>query len=783
MLEKLWHTGFDVDSLDDAHTRYKISPIRDYHDIWKILGYKHEPKFGMVPRFGEKHTTSLAIPYPDPQTPGETLTYQQMIRVRLAETSIIFNSKTHRGEEQKYCQPERKHTQSHAEPYFLIEPEQWLRLYDRTQPLIITEGELKAASLGLAQVAAIGFPGAWMWTAGTKAGTNRIHPALDPTGPRAEWAIPVEGRRIYVVPDHDFHTNKNVREGFTELCNVLNRLGAAEVHIVSIPNPPRLDAYKGVDDYFAFKAGPRWSKTIDKINEVRHLIADLLTKHAKRISPSAEYPAYSIKRISEDILQSLSEPGTFAAVAVSPSYDNTETSVVGLAQYTDGRYILRDIGQTVGNTNGKLAIRSFTMQNEVEERYYRGWEIEKDLGTVEGKTPASMPPDHFNSTWAAVVRKLPHYPEGSLIEPMEGVEQEDKCLRIVGGVINLTKCLEMGADWERRSEWLLPPSHKWFSLNQIQVSLSNMPARPQAPIFMDLIHHAFDGDLEKIRTLQLFFGKIMTCPMFMGLQQFLCLYGPGGTGKSTLYRVLLKLIGGQNVVEVRARKVSNGQFSTSALPGKSLIVFTETPDYFTEEMADAIKSITGQDRITVEPKGRAMQNMYINADIITVGNQPPTIPMDVSAFKRRAVFLSMTRVIDNRDHRIEAKMMNEEMAGVFLWSMEGAAALHRGEKIFTPASCQDDLEDIQENVSAEERFVNSEIIRNPKGKITPEEIFEHYLSWRETMRMSRCANGGKKIAYLIRHRYGITSSPSTKNGVRTRVYLGVSFAKNISRAL
>jgi hypothetical protein len=97
----------------------------------------------------------------------------------------------------------------------------------------------------------------------------------------------------------------------------------------------------------------------------------------------------------------------------------------------------------------------------------------------------------------------------------------------------------------------------------------------------------------------------------------------------------------------------------------------------------------------------------------------------------------------------------------------------------TPTTCMDDLEDASANVSPEERYVNTEIVKKEKGRITPSDLQENYLAWLRSNRIPGNEVGAKKLAYLIRQKFGIKSTPTHVDGRSVRVFVGLGFANSM----
>lgn len=789
-LEKLWHTGFNVDTLDEAHHRYKLSPIRSTSDIWTILGHKLAPKNATGGlRFTEAALTALAIQYPSLLDPGDVYPHGRIIRIRYPEPVYTIRGKGGKSgpgvEQRRYDQPLKQTEENVAsEPYFLFGTEQHKRLYDTSLPLIITEGELKGAALGLAGFAAIAFGGVNMWVAPKKAGKHKLHHALDPNGPCKSWAIPILDRPIYLIPDTDYRTNQGVRRAFLGLGHALLNCGSQPPRIVNIPDPPRPDQWKGIDDYLTHHLGKRWSGDVNKIAQAVELVNDLTANYSCPVRQSGRYLATSVVRGAERLYDMLQEPEQFTGVLLGETFEGCAR--IGWLTYAADRYHLHHVAQSVGNTNGRVVVPSVELQILAEEAYEMGVDTAIAEGEITDR-PDEMPTDYPNRVLAALNRRLPERKNNLLIEPFLGVQQGDFCIRIDRALINLTRYFDVEGSWERREQWLLPPNSRWWATGCINVyGLGNMEEKPTCPTFMDMIRHGFDNDPQSIDCLQLFMGKIIANPMFLGLQQFLALYGQAGSGKSTLYRIVTKLLGPANVAILRAQFA--GRFDTANLPGKRLLVFQETPDGttgdFTAYMAEVIKQITGQDTIVYERKGFDSKAIQVDAEVMTVGNDPPIIPMNEEAFRRRVVFLKMFHKIEKRDHRKEAYMLAHELPGIFVWALEGALKLFQGTEIKSPDRCLDDLEDVTTSIAPEERYVATQfkiIVGKDaeKHRITPTMLFEHYQDWVRKVGGKYNPVSNKKLGILLRQRYGITSKPARIDKKVERCFEGLAFVNPI----
>jgi hypothetical protein len=152
-------------------------------------------------------------------------------RVRYLEQAVDFNALT--GKPVRYTQ-----SPDTAPVAYYPRLADWLTLAKETeQPLIITEGELKAAKACRQGFPAIGLGGVYNWRS-YRLGLTWL-PSLD----LINWVR----RNVYIVFDSDYRTNPMVCAALHEVGEAFVEQGSF-VHLVSLPQLPEL-AKTGLDDF------------------------------------------------------------------------------------------------------------------------------------------------------------------------------------------------------------------------------------------------------------------------------------------------------------------------------------------------------------------------------------------------------------------------------------------------------------------------------------------------------------------------------------------------------
>lgn len=108
------------------------------------------------------------------------------------------------------------------------------------------------------------------------------------------------------------------------------------------------------------------------------------------------------------------------------------------------------------------------------------------------------------------------------------------------------------------------------------------------------LKYALDGDAELIKRLRAFLFATATG---MPIQKILEVVGEGGTGKSILTKLLLLLVGKENVCTTSLKELETARFETATLYGKRLTVLNEVAAYSGE--VNILKAASGQGTIKI----------------------------------------------------------------------------------------------------------------------------------------------------------------------------------------
>ena len=196
-------------------------------------------------------------------------------------------------------------------------------------------------------------------------------------------------------------------------------------------------------------------------------------------------------------------------------------------------------------------------------------------------------------------------------------------------------CFKNGM-YDTKSNILIPHSPSFKCTNQVDFSF-NPYAKTQAGAFDEWLDFAVPNDADKMTVMQ-FFGLTLTRDT--RFQKFLILNGCGGTGKSTLIRLIESVVGDENTAHISLTELSE-RFATYGLKGKLLNTCADLETSALNETA-VIKKLVGEDTIRAEKKGHDAIAFHNTARLVFSTNELPVVKGEKSdGFYRRLLVVNM----------------------------------------------------------------------------------------------------------------------------------------------
>jgi P4 family phage/plasmid primase-like protien len=388
------------------------------------------------------------------------------------------------------------------------------------------------------------------------------------------------------------------------------------------------------------------------------------------------------------------------------------------------------------------------------------------------KKPAKQGLAAFNPSPATVsagldaIKSIVHLPNHPNTKPpiwLEGYAQSkppsSKLISLMNGIFHLEDSI------------LLPHSLGFFTQNSLPFEYN---PSANCPVWMGFLQSVWPTDTESIETLQEMFGYILSGDTRQ--QKFFNIIGPRRSGKGTINKVLVALLGQHNTVAPELGELCD-TFGLQPWLGKLLASFTDAraPERNRSAVVSQLLRIVGGDTITVNRKNKDAWNGYLPTRLVVYSNEVLQLTENSNALTGRMIVFKMTKSFMDKEDTELAHKLEKELSGIFNWAMEGLARrLERGGHFLQPSTGKEYLDLMAELGNPMKPFADDALEFDPLATTLKEEVFACWKHWALKKSMSPGTEQAFKRRFLAatQERY-VESRQIQVNGERSQVYAGV----------
>jgi len=296
----------------------------------------------------------------------------------------------------------------------------------------------------------------------------------------------------------------------------------------------------------------------------------------------------------------------------------------------------------------------------------------------------------------------------------------DKLLVVRNGILDL----ETGT--------LTPHTDQFFTLNALDFDYDANAPTPKR--FLQLIDEIWPDATEKEThtTLQMMFGYMLTADT--SHQKIFLLVGPPRGGKSTLGRLLERLLGSTNTCSPTFSSMSN-PFGKQCMIGKQLALVSDMRiGRHTDKaaIAETLLSISGEDTMNVSRKHLEDWKGKLKVRFVILSNEPPTLDDPSNALLSRFIILQSHQTFAGREDRDLDRKLASELPGILNWAISGWRALRECGRFVQPASSAEMKDSITRIASPIAAFVEDECEIDSDGVVTKDEAHSRFKEWCRT---------------------------------------------------
>lgn len=254
----------------------------------------------------------------------------------------------------------------------------------------------------------------------------------------------------------------------------------------------------------------------------------------------------------------------------------------------------------------------------------------------------------------------------------------------------------------------------------------------EEPFFWDcFLDEIFDGDQEQIDLLHEVLGAIITGQH--KYQKVFQLFGPTRSGKGTIGRMLVELMGIAAVASPKIRQIASGGFGLQSLIGKSVAMVTDARldrGTQTSALSEIMLTTSGGDIQTIQRKYKDDFVGYLHAQWLLMSNEPVLLSDLTGTVAKRMVLMETRKsFLGQEDPDLFEVQLKPEAPGVLNRCLDGARRLKARGRFPVPASISDRQDEIIREASTVAGFANECLIQD-HGAMTPKrEIYSAYYTF------------------------------------------------------
>jgi putative DNA primase/helicase len=274
---------------------------------------------------------------------------------------------------------------------------------------------------------------------------------------------------------------------------------------------------------------------------------------------------------------------------------------------------------------------------------------------------------------------------------------------------------------------LVPHTPEFF--NTFALVFNFEPDAPAPKRWLDFLSEVFPDDPESAQTLKEWFGYILSGRT--DLQKMLMVVGPPRSGKGTITRTLIALVGAESHAAVTDTTLA-GDFGLAPLIDKTLAVLSDTRvSVKGKKLVETLLTVSGEDAVPVNRKYRDAVSVQLGTRFMIASNETPVFPDNSGAIVSRTIALSTPESWLGREDPRLIEALKKELPAIFLWALDGMDELMKSGRFTQPATGQEIVDLLSESASPIKQFINETCVFGPEAThfVSKQCLYERWKSW------------------------------------------------------
>lgn len=274
--------------------------------------------------------------------------------------------------------------------------------------------------------------------------------------------------------------------------------------------------------------------------------------------------------------------------------------------------------------------------------------------------------------------------------------------------------------YDPKSRRMIPHSPEYRSINQLPHEY-DPAARPEGKTVEEWLQFIAPDQEDREMILQ-FSGYCLT--MDVSQQKFMILNGEGGSGKSTLIRMIEEMIGSENISNISLTELQT-RFASFGLMGKLLNSCADLEISALEDTSTLKKSL-GEDRLRGEQKGHDAVSFKSYAKMIFSTNELPLIKSErTNGFYRRLLIMTMNKVPEKKRSDFFTELSSEIDYFIHI-SIDALQRMYDSGHILESKSSTAAINQMKFDSDTVEAWLQEETIRDKGSRVERSSCYQKY---------------------------------------------------------
>jgi putative DNA primase/helicase len=363
-------------------------------------------------------------------------------------------------------------------------------------------------------------------------------------------------------------------------------------------------------------------------------------------------------------------------------------------------------------------------EDEIRQIIYTFLSDAKELnssGHLENFNPTKHKVDQVADALRAICYLKHHPASGALWLDDRDVPDPKYLISFRNGLLSLE-------DWLKDPTTpLIPHTPVLLNVNSLNFDFDLLAAKPNA--WFEFLGTIWEDDEESQLTLQEWCGYILTQDTRQ--HKILLVIGPPRSGKGTIGRILLELLGHFNVVGPTLSSLS-GEFGLQPLLNQMLALISDARLNGKGNncvIIERLLSISGEDPLTVNRKFLPPLTVQLPTRIMMMSNELPDMRDPSGAIAKRYLVLTLKKSWLGKEDISLFSRLKEELPGILLWALQGLVRLEKRGYFLQPTSSSQTIEELEAMTSPIKAFISDRCEITPLARVSVPDLFGAWQDW------------------------------------------------------